>query len=142
MSLIRAHIARAGVRTGESDWIVGDLLDYDAPFDLTPAGVGGARAADSPVVAHTGDRLPTTYAYTATGNLHARTPEELQTLYFRLKRQLRHADQIWRGDRFLKIAYALIGGTEPLRGQCVVPAPIVCAVRDLRWYDKLGRPLE
>ncbi|MBB5234482.1 hypothetical protein [Deinococcus budaensis] len=143
MSLVRIHFRQAGLLAGETKpWLGDDLRDYDAPFDLESPPVGGARAADSRIVAHTGDNLPTVYAYTATGHLHATSPEALQTLYFKVKRQLRHADEIWRGDRYLKIAGATLGGREPLRGQCVVPAPIVCRVVDLRWYDKLRRPLE
>ena len=130
-SLVRVRCTLPG---GEVKWIEKELLDYDAPFDLAPQDITGSRAVDSPFVAHTGDRLPTSYAYTLNGNLHATTPEALEVQYFRLKALLRHADQVWRGGRYLKLNFALIGGTEPLRGQCVVPAVIVCAVRELRWY--------
>ena len=119
-------------------WLDTDLLDFDAPFDLTPQAPSGARAVDSHLVVHTDDGRPTEFGYTANGHLYARSPEELDTKYFRIKRLLKYADQVWRGDRYLKVKGALIGGTEPLRGQCVVPAAIACRVTDLRWYDEEG----
>lgn len=134
---MRCTLPGLGIR-----WIEHELLDYDAPYDLTPQAVGGSRAVDSRLVAHTGDWLPTEYAYTLTGNLHARTPQALEAEYFRLKSWLRYADQAWRGERYLKLSRGLIGGGQPLRGQCVVPAPIVCAVRELRWYRQGEVPLE
>ncbi len=123
-------------------WLTDELTRYSAPYDLLPPSVTGSRAVDSSSVAHTGDGRTTTYAYTATGDLSATTPERLDVKYFRTKRLLRYADQVWRADRFLKLAGATIGGADPLRGQVVVPAPIVCAVSDLRWFDSKGRPLE
>ncbi|MDL2342555.1 hypothetical protein QOL99_00130 [Deinococcus sp. MIMF12] len=141
MSLIRIHIAPAGLLPGESEWLDAELLDYDAPFDLQAAPVEGGRAVDSVVVRHTGDRLPTSYAYTATGYLYGRSDTELDALYWRVKRQLAHADQIWRGERYLKVGGATLAGGEPLRGQTVVPAPIVCQVTELRWYRANGTPL-
>lgn len=142
MSLVRIHISAEGLRTGELEWLERELLDYDAPFDLQAPPVGGSRAVDSVLVAHTGDRITTGYAYTATGRLHAKTPQELEVLYWRVKRQLKYADQIWRGDRYLKIAGAVIAGETPGRGQTFVPAPIVARVKELRWYDAQGRALE
>lgn len=138
-SLVRV---RCTLPDGKVEWIDQDLLDYDAPFDLPPQEVSGSRAVDSPLVAHTGDRLPTSYVYTLTGNLHATSPQKLELRYFQIKSLLRYADQVWRGERFLNLSFAVIGGTEPLRGQCVVPAAIACAVSELRWYDKDGVPLE
>lgn len=134
-SLVKIRCTLPG---GEVQWIEKELLDYDAPFDLTPQEVVGSRAVDSPLVIHTGDRLPTAYAYTLSGSLYATSPEALETQYFRLKRWLRVADQVWRGGRYLKLSFAAIGGTEPLRGQCVIPAGIVCAVSELRWYAVQG----
>lgn len=134
-SLVRV---RCTLPEGKVQWIEKELLDYDAPFDLAPQEPSGSRAVDSPFVAHTGDGIPTSYVYTLTGHLHATSPEALDAQYFRLKRWLRVADQVWRGDRFLRVSFAVIGGTEPLRGQCVVPAAIACAVKELRWYTVLG----
>ena len=138
-SLVRL---RCTLPDGKEAWLDQDLLDYDAPFDLTPQEPSGSRAVDSPFVAHTGDGIPTSYVYTLTGHLHATDPEKLELRYFQIKALLRYADQVWRGGRFLNLSFAVIGGTEPLRGQCVVPAAIACAVKELRWYDKDGVPLE
>ncbi|CAM3265692.1 hypothetical protein DESA109040_05860 [Deinococcus saxicola] len=134
---IRCTLPGAGVV-----WLVDDLTRYSAPFDLTPPTTTGSRAVDSAVVAHTGDGRTTVYAYTATGDLAATTPQGLDTKYFKTKRLLRYADQVWCADRYLNIAGATLGGLDPLRGQTVVPAPIVCAVTDVRWHDAKGRPLE
>ena len=138
-SLVRLRCRLPG---GDIVWLDQDLLDYDAPFDLAPQEPSGSRAVDSPVVAHTGDGIPTSYVYTLTGHLHATDPEKLELRYFQIKALLRYADQVWRGGRFLNLSFAVIGGTEPLRGQCVVPAAIACAVKELRWYDKDGVALE
>lgn len=147
-SLVRVRCTLPGgspLRDNPDDpvvWLDTDLLDFDAPFDLTPQAPSGARAVDSYLVVHTDDGRPTDFGYTASGNLYATTPRELDTKYFRIKRLLKYADQVWRGDRYLNVKGALIGGTEPLRGQCVVPAAIACRVTDLHWYDEEGVILE
>lgn len=141
MSLVKVRYTLPGPDQ-VPQWIDEDLLDWDAPYDLAAAPIGGARAVDSRLVAHTGDRLPTDFAYTASGNLYAISPEKLDVDYFKIKARLHYADEIWRGPKHLKLSYALLTATTPLAGQCVVPASIVCAVKELRWYDAHGRPLE
>jgi len=133
VSIIRV---RYTAEDGTQAWLDDDLRHYDMPIDLEPPSVAGNRAVDASVVRHSGDRLATSYGITATGTLVAKSPDELMLLYWRVKKCLRTANQVWRGNYYLNVTYGLLGAGKPDRGQTAIDTPIPFAVSDLRWRNQ------
>lgn len=122
----------------DGTFIDDELRAFIGPYDFEPPPVSGRRAPDSKIVHHTGDRLPTTFAYTITGTLSAVTPDALEALYWKLKRELKTVVRVWRGPRYFECAYGVMGGGTPRRGETSVDIAIVFAISRLAWFDANG----
>ncbi|AZI45345.1 hypothetical protein EHF33_20765 (plasmid) [Deinococcus psychrotolerans] len=120
---------------GTQAWLEEELRHYSGPIDLEPPSIAGNRAVDGLLIRHSGDRLPTSYGYTITGSQSGQSPEKLTASYFKLKRALKTANQVWRYELYLNCAYGLLGAGTPERGQTVLDSPIAFAVSDLRWRN-------